>query len=126
MVAYEIAGVSLINRPEHSGRKSRRVKKLTAKSSWFKKPRNPLTVSKSSFKAKHRRPKYKPTKLSDIPPESVLFVPFTPNSGLKKSLQEVENQFNRLGFGKVRVVETQGPKLNQSLSNTAPMDQRPL
>ena len=86
MVANKIAGISFINRPEHSGRKSRRVKKLTAKSSWFNKPNNPLTVSTSSFKAKYRRQKTKPTNLSDIPLESVLFVPFTPNSGLKKSL----------------------------------------
>ena len=35
MVANEIAGISLINRPEHSCRKSGRMKKLTAKSSWF-------------------------------------------------------------------------------------------
>ena len=54
MVGNEIAGIRLIKRPEHSGRKSRRVKKLTAKSIWFKKPRNPLSVSTtSSLKAKN-------------------------------------------------------------------------
>ena len=116
--------------PEHSGRKTRRVKKLTGKSSWFKKPKNPHTVSYSSSKAKKRWPKKnqnpgKPDNLSDIPPESVLFVSFSPNSGLKRSLQEVEARFNKLGFGKVRIVETIGNKLNKQLSNTAPWTQDP-
>ena len=61
-----------------------------------------------------------PENLKDIPPESVLFVPYTPNSGLKKELQMTEKQFNKNGFGKVKVVETLGPKLNNQLSNTAP------
>ena len=126
MVANEIAGIGFSNRPEHSGRKTRRVKKLTGKSSWFKKPKNPYTVSYSSSKTKKRWPKKNnPDKLSDIPPESVLFIPFTSKSGLKRSLQEVEARFNKLGFGKVGIVETIGNKLNQQLSNTAPWTQDP-
>ena len=64
--------------------------------------------------------KREPQNMSDVPPETVLFIPFTPNSELKRSVQQAENEMARSAYGRVKVVETLGPKMNNSLSNTAP------
>ena len=72
-----------------------------------------VRVHKSSTERKD------PGDLSEIPPETILFVPYTPNSELKRAIQKSENEMAKSAFGRVKVVETLGPELNISLSNTA-------
>ena len=53
--------------------------------------------------------------------ETVLFIPQTLGSGLKMALQDIDDPVNNGSqFGHVKMVERQGIKLNQGLSNTAP------
>ena len=50
-----------------------------------------------------------------------MFVPHTPNSELKKILQEVDSKvMGSSPYGKVKVVEKQGNSLINSLENQAP------
>ena len=124
MVENEVKGISLINRPEHKGRKSRMVKKLRGKATWFKKignknaPKIPNGLRKP-YKTRIPQQGIEANR-NQTPPESVLFIPFTPNGGLKKALQEAESQLNRFSFGRVKMVETLDRKLNVLLSNTSP------
>ena len=57
--------------------------------------------------------------IGDQPPETLLFIPFTPMGEQKKSLQAAEKLTGTSPFGRVRIVETLGPKLNHQLANTA-------
>ena len=99
------------------GAKSRRIKKMTAKSTWF-------TSKPKSGQDKDPMPNTRPKKTSQRakqPPESILFVPHTPNSELRKILQQVDDKvMNRMEFGKVKVVERLGLTLLKSLGNPAP------
>ena len=50
----------------------------------------------------------------------MFFIPYTPHNTLKKWLQEVEDEFSQNRYGRVKMVETIGPKLNQELSSNKP------
>ena len=53
--------------------------------------------------------------------ESVLFIPFTPNSELKKQLTDVEKTINgHRKTGMVRMIERSGPTMAQILYNKQP------
>ena len=55
-----------------------------------------------------------------IGPETVLFIPFTPESQLKHELQAIDKQIQgQVKHGSVKVVERQGPKVIESLGNKA-------
>ena len=65
----------------------------------------------------------KDRKISNIPEkiETVLFIPFTPNSVLKKALQDTERLVNgRRKTCTVRFVEQSGPTVGQLLFNKTP------
>ena len=113
MVASEISGGQPINRPEHLGKQARRVKRLTGRSAWFNKT-STSQVKEKSVLQKPKRPgklNLTPANVQNIPPETDLFVPFTPESGLKREIQAAEQEFNKNGHAKVKIVETLGPKL---------------
>ena len=125
MAKSEIEGKVPVNRPEKSGRKTRLVKKLVGKSTWFKSKNNPDQEQEvpTEAPAMHSRVKnsYAKAKKEATNPETVMFIPHTPDSGLKKALQGIDDLVNNGSkFGHVKMVETQGVKLNQGLSNTAP------
>ena len=53
--------------------------------------------------------------------ESVLFVPHTPDSILKRGMMEVDNfVMGKKRTGRVKVVKTLGKKLTEAISNPAP------
>ena len=54
----------------------------------------------------------------DKPTESVMFVPYTEGSGLKRSLQEGEEKL--IGMGKVRYVEKTGRTMENTLVSADP------
>ena len=54
-------------------------------------------------------------------PESVIFVPHTPNSDLKRIIQEADREMTKvMKFGQNKVVERLGSNLGKSLCNRAP------
>ena len=97
----------------------RRAQKLTGKSDWFKnrtkKTNDILNVRKPTFKAKGKKQNI-PAKI-----ESILFCPYTPNSALKKKLQEAEDSVNGTRKTcKVKVTERAGPTIGALLYNKIP------
>ena len=127
MVKGEVLGDTPINRPEASGRKRRLMKKLTEKSSWFRKKSKtpedqaaPQPFEDPNLWKKRRKPR------STGAIESILFIPHTPNSILKRRMQDVEDKMTgKEKFGRVRMIETLGQKLNQTLSNNTPWKTQP-
>ena len=63
----------------------------------------------------------KPANNQVQPTESVLFLPYTPNSSLKKTIQEIEGKLvGRRPTGRVRIVERTGPTIFQLIGNKSP------
>ena len=56
MIELELKGETPVNRPAHVGAKARRVKKILAKSSWFKKKSGQNTTSGQTGKPKPKDP----------------------------------------------------------------------
>ena len=114
----ESDGQGFVNRPARTTETKRRANRLIGKQTWFKKkPKSPTDPHQNL--GKFKRPKSQPHKFQPI--ESVLFVPFNPNSALKKSIQEVESRLrgNR-PVGKVKIVERAGPTVQDLISNKSP------
>ena len=119
MIKKELSGSQPINRPESFGRKKRLVKHLNGKSDWFKK--KPKDEQFHTGYRSKGRPTRGPKPVKAGAPESVLFIPHTLDSLLKKEMMEVDSfvmRFQRTGS--VKVVETLGQKLNEGLVNPAP------
>ena len=93
MIKAEINGTCPINRPEAIGKTSRRVKALVVKSRWFSKtkPANNDQNLKSDQKARKGKAKFK-THEPHEPPETILYVPHTKDSLLKKQRQPEQQQ----------------------------------
>ena len=104
-------------------RSLRKIKRLTGKATWFTKTKSKedqIQVKMPPQKTFKRKPPNEPTNNTEVPPETVLFVPYTPRSELKKDIMKAEQNMARSSYGRVKIVETIRPKLNQMLSNTAP------
>ena len=91
----------------------RRVQKLCCSSSWFKKSTRAYKSQECNGK---RAPKLKVGR--DQPTESVMFIPYTEESQLKKSLHEVDK--NLKGYRSVRYVKTTGMTIEDSLVSKDP------
>ena len=114
-IKSEISGGRRVNRPESFGQKRRIVKRLIGKSTWFKSKASETFSNSSGLKKKKSN-----RQLRGVP-ETILFVPHTPNGELKRALQKIDSKVNgNCKYSTVKMVETLGPKLNNSLSNTAP------
>ena len=93
----------------------RRVQKLCGSSTWFKAETTPEKESKVTHFSK-RAPRFQVG--GQKPTESVLFIPYTENSELKKILQEAECHL--AGYGSVRYVETTGRTMERSVVTKDP------
>ena len=101
MVENQINGISPINRSDAISKGTRRFKKLCGQTTWFKKVSNKCgliqpphpTSGKRKFVNESHDHTSKRVKLNPGP-ESVLFVPFTPASELKKLVQQSEDIVN--------------------------------
>ena len=113
-ITQEIKRGKPINRPASHGFQGRLAKKITAKSTWFKKKPGTLDSPETN------QGKTKPGRLN-AKPESVIFVPHTPNGELRKSIQKIDEKVMR-GFksGRVKVVEKLGNTLINTIGNQAP------
>ena len=119
MVRDEIKGIGKINRPEHMGRVARRHKQLLGKGSWFQKAGNSNKEEGRTGKNVKKRKSNPPGR--NQKPETVLFIPHTPNGELKQLLQQVDSEvMGENPFGRVKLVERLGDNITKSLSNRAP------
>ena len=94
------------------------VKALSSKSTWFQKSKDSQVKPEGHQVKRHLR---KGPRGAIENPETVLFVPHTPEGELKVVLQNMDREVcgNRT-TGKVRVVESIGNSLISSLGNMAP------
>ena len=140
-------GTGFINRPEQSTKTHRRFKHLCGPDTRYKsKPKNhdvnecplPPLPNDRSINERPQGVKRKRNQDNDIiknisnninnkkqriqpSPESILFLPFTPNSCLKKEVQHVEDLINGGSrVTKVRVIERNGLSLSHQLCNKTP------
>ena len=102
----EATGCGHVNRPKHVTKVKRRAQRLEGSNNWFK-GQNQGQMSTNAMPNQTNRKK----KVIQ-PTESVLFIPYTPNSSLKKVLTSLERQINgNRKVGRVRVVERAGPTI---------------
>ena len=112
----EIEGKGHINRPQHTTQLKRRAQKLEGAMNWFREA--PKTQQREK---QHQYNRKNPLKWVQQPTESILFIPYTPQSALKKILQQLEKQVTgNKRTGKVRIVERAGPTIADILCNKAP------
>ena len=99
----------------------RRYKKITAKARWFKRKGQQEKSDDMSVKVKAEWKPMGEKSPTDVPPETVIFVPHTPGGELKKTIQDIDDQvMGGQKFGRVKVIEKLGTSLIDSLGNQAP------
>merc|ERR1711954_53024 len=114
----ECQGTGYINRPSHVTKTARRAMRLAGSQNWFKKKTQEQKNSNANPAPKTNK---KPANNQVQPTESVLFLPYTPNSSLKKTIQEIEGKLvGRRPIGRVRIVERAGPTIFQRIGNKSP------
>ena len=112
----EVRGEGRINRPGASTRNKRRWTALCGKSSWFKKEKRKAEDQEASDPTRRKKKRREQAEV-----ESVLYVPHTEGSILKKTIQEVEDKtLKGKNTGRIRLVERQGSTLSHLLCNPAP------
>ena len=119
MVRTEAEGGRKVNRPRWEGARTRRYKKLGAKSNWFKKSKK----SKNDSREFSGGPKKCGRRVegAEAEIETVMFVPHTPGGELARLLQEADDLFIKgKGIGRVRMVERGGTTLKDILCRTNP------
>ena len=99
MVKEEQAGGRRVNRPRWEGAKSRRIKKISAKSNWFRRKRKSgAGTATGNTVIKDRKKEGNSRKVvceKDQEIETVLFVPHTPDGELARLLQEADDRFTK-------------------------------
>ena len=117
MWELEVKGQGFVNRPDYHTKLKRRWGKLVGKQNWFK-GRNSQQSGPGQPTKKTRRTGQR-SENAEV--EGVLYVPFTPQSVLKRSIQKTEDTLlkNRR-VGKVRILERLGPKLSEIMCNPTP------
>ena len=117
MLKGEKEGTGWVNRPEVSTRGTRRLKRLAGRTSWFQ----PGGNERRTGVKRRRGGQETEERKTDQPIEGVMYVPFTPQSELKKKMQEVENLWaNNPNSGRMRIVERLGPTIQELVTNPAP------
>ena len=111
----QVKGEGWVNRPEKSTRKARRHSKLMGKTNWFRTTKQPDDRSTTTGAKKGK----KSQKQAEV--EGVIYVPYTPDSRLKRQIQKLEDAFQRgKSVGRMRVVERLGATLGELLCNPTP------
>ena len=111
----EITGQGYVNRPETHTKLKRRWNKLVGKHSWFKTDKNRQSP-RSKYKGRGTA-----NGKSNVEVEGVLYVPYTAQGMLKRSIQKAEDcLLKNSRVGRVRILERLGPKLAEQLCNPTP------
>ena len=114
------AGVPL-HRPAAATLQSRIKKKLTEKSSWYKK--KPKGIGNKVKPKPNSANRENNVSDSNVPKViSVMFVAKTPNSGLANRLKEADKKLSEITEDKLRFVERSGNKLRSLLHRADPWD----
>ena len=113
MWEQERQGISRINRPEKSTRRSRRWNKLCGKTSWYKGKGE--TPQNSDVRNKRK----KTNNRAQV--EGVLYVPFTKKSELKRRIQKIQDKaIEGKKTGRLRILERLGNSIKDEISNPTP------
>ena len=117
----EKEGTGSLHRSDKSTRKIRRWKNLCGKSQWFQ-PAGTKSADQQTGKRGKKRKREGEGSQTEI--ESILYVPYTPDSELRKRLQKVEDSLlqGRL-TGRIRIVERLGQNIKEILCNPTPWKQ---
>ena len=106
--SMEVKGTGKVNRSEDMTRNKRRAQRLVGKSTWFAKSKSSHTgQAKPTLASRSIKRSRVPDKI-----ESVMFIPYNPQSVLKKQLQETEKAINGWSkIGIIRMIERSGQLL---------------
>ena len=124
-----------LHRHKEEGARERHNSKISLKSNWFNKPRklinsqptkvsNPSNPQGLSLSQQRRREKRSRNPLPNPPlkkqdtrkVETVIFIPHTANSSLRKHLQTADDEITRvMGMGRTKYIEEAGTKLSSQL-----------
>ena len=112
MEGKEDRGEKRICRKSEGIREERRIKKWLARTDWYKGKKNE-NVEKKEEKREGNNKIEKKEDEKKLKVETILFVPYTPDSSLAKTLQEREDKLCRmLGTeNKIKFVEKTGTKI---------------
>ena len=125
MWKLEASGSGHVNRPKHVTQSKRRAMRLAGNQTWYDGSRRCQT-EKPKTKPVQRLPKPQQKSVNQ-PTESVLFLPYTPQSRLKKKIQDLEKELNgNRKTGKVRIVERAGPTVMDLIGNKSSWTKRAL
>ena len=108
----------VVNRTGASTFKSRRVKRLTGKRTWFDKKNENREDPKPGGRTKHKRPQNTRREGPSPVTGTVVFVPHTPGGVLKQRLNRMEDSM--VLNGRVKFVEELGSSLSQLLCSPDP------
>ena len=115
MLRSEKTGQGYVNRPESHTKLKRRWNRLVGKHNWFKTDKN-SQPPRSEYHGKGTV-----TRRSKVEIEGVLYVPYTPQGTLKRSIQKAEDcLLKNSRVGRVRILERLGPKIAEQLCNPTP------
>ena len=127
VLKLEHSGEGKVNRPGFSTLKTRRWKRLVGKQVWFKpkeKDSDPTHGKKHFLEDGNDPPPAKRVNLQPV--EGVLYVPHTPNSLLKKQIEDSNKIWESNKWaGKVRICERLGLNMRETLSNPTPWKHLP-
>ena len=118
-------GIMNIHRPAANGVASRNRKKLTSKSSWFKKKKDqnkneaPAEKSSENYRPRNKKSGKKPN-TKEIRTTTVLFVEQTPGGELANIFREKEKELSLITGFRVKIVERNGTRANQLLHKPNP------
>ena len=131
LLQMELEGRSRVNRPGFSTATTRRWKKLVGKNLWFRPKEKEKEVDQRRGQKRPppqlREGEEPPAKRrAQQPIEGVLYLPYTPNSELKKLIQENNKIFNSSKVaGRVRVCERLGATIKELICNPTPWSKKP-
>ena len=94
MVEQEKGGVRRVNRPRWEGGRNRYVKKLLSKRNWYKRRRESKEGTKGEGRGETEVER-KSNMGEETEPESIMFIPSTPNGELMKRLKEADATFRK-------------------------------
>ena len=124
MVEEEKRGVRRVNRPRWEGGGGRYVKKLLSKKNWFqRKTEERSTGDKgrgADLRSQLERDRGRESK-DELEPETVMFVPSTPNGELAKLMKKADSDFRRgTKMRPIKFIERAGVSLRDTLVTSNP------
>ena len=82
----------------------RRLKKLTGKTSWYKTQKKKTQHKPDKKRQGRHKGDIRQTETENKTPDAVLFIDRTDNGGLAQALRQKENEINKLGRKKIKLV----------------------